>query len=273
MTWGQGSYDSECSFTVSYEGDFIIYQSSGTPSAGVLYQFDCNCAILSQSFIITATSSNPSLGTVSGGGEFSFGQTCTLTATPAEGYHFTGWTQNGQLVSSDNPYSFIVNSDMDLTGNFAQGLVIGSGTATNSNLPSYNYYNYSLTEQIYTASELGAAGNITAISFYNAGAEKTRSYDIYMVHTDKLTFESNTDLIIVSEADRVFSGEVTLTRGYWTPIVLDAPFAYDGTSNLAIIIDDNSGNWTESPHMACRVFNTNGNQAIFVHSDNPNYDP
>ena len=272
LTWGQGSYDSECSFTVSYEGDFIIYQSSGTPSAGVLYQFDCNCAILSQSFIITATSSNPSLGTVSGGGEFSFGQTCTLTATPAEGYHFTGWTQNGQLVSSDNPYSFIVNSDMDLTGNFAQGLVIGSGTATNSNLPSYNYYNYSLTEQIYTASELGAAGNITAISFYNAGAEKTRSYDIYLKATTKSTFSGSTDWIAVNSSNKVFSGSVTMTPNTWTLISFDTPFEYDGNTNLVLVVDDNTGAYTSSPHMTCRVFDA-ASQAIRIYDDNTNFNP
>ena len=44
LTWTKGSYDSECSFTVSYEDDLTIYQSSGTPSAGNLFEFDCNCA-------------------------------------------------------------------------------------------------------------------------------------------------------------------------------------------------------------------------------------
>lgn len=43
LTWHSGSWDSECSFVVSYEGGDIIYESS-TLSSGVLYEFDVNCA-------------------------------------------------------------------------------------------------------------------------------------------------------------------------------------------------------------------------------------
>ena len=88
LTWNSGSYDGECSFTVSYEGDLLIYQTSGTPSAGVLCEFDCNCAAATQTFMVTATSSNTAQGTVSGGGEFGFGQSCTVTATANTTIHF-----------------------------------------------------------------------------------------------------------------------------------------------------------------------------------------
>ncbi|MDD4848917.1 MAG: C25 family cysteine peptidase, partial [Bacteroidales bacterium] len=42
LTWFSGSYDSECSFTVSYEDGDEIYNRSN-PSAGVLHTFECNC--------------------------------------------------------------------------------------------------------------------------------------------------------------------------------------------------------------------------------------
>ncbi len=44
LTWNRGSYDSECSFVVRYEDGAQIYQVSG-PSPGVLYEFDCDCAV------------------------------------------------------------------------------------------------------------------------------------------------------------------------------------------------------------------------------------
>lgn len=44
LTWIAGTWDSECSFTVSYEEGEMIYESSGTPSAGVLYTFVCQCS-------------------------------------------------------------------------------------------------------------------------------------------------------------------------------------------------------------------------------------
>ncbi len=272
LTWTTGSYASECSFTVSYEGDFVIYQSSGTPSAGILYEFDCNCAITSQTFIINVSSSNPAYGTVSGGGEFNYGQSCTVTATANPGYYFSGWTLDGELVSSEVEYTFNVTSDMNLVANFVEGVLIGDGgTATSQYLPSYNYYRYSLTQQIYTAEEIGTACTINTIAFYNGGAEKTRTYDFYLKATTKSSFSSNTDWVTVSTSDKVFSGSVTMAANAWTYITFNTPFEYDGTSNLVLIADDNTGQWTSSPHMACRTFSASGNQALYVYGDNTNY--
>lgn len=46
------------------------------------------------------------------------------------------------------------------------------GTATSSYLPIYTLYNNTLSEQIYTADEIGAGGSISSIAFYNGGSEK-----------------------------------------------------------------------------------------------------
>ena len=213
-------------------------------------------------------------GSVSGGGVFNYGNYCTVTATPSEGYLFLNWSNNGEVVSCNATYSFSVTEDVNLEAvfMFLEGTLVGTGGSTNVYLPSYSWFCYTLSQQIYTPNEIGTSGEITTISYFNAGATKTRSYDIYMVYTDKSVFESNADWIPVTEADRVFSGDVTMTRGYWTTIVLDTPFAYNGHSNLAIIIDDNSGYYS-SPDMACRVYNANGYQAIRVYSDGTNYDP
>ena len=73
------------------------------------------------SSIIAATVEPADGGTVTGGGTFEFGQTCTLTATPNEGYNFMYWTENGVMVSSDAIYSFIVTGDRDLVANFSEG--------------------------------------------------------------------------------------------------------------------------------------------------------
>ncbi len=272
LTWVSGSYDGECSFTVNYEGDLVIYSQTARPTAGVLYEFDCNCAAASQTFMVTVTSSNTAQGTVSGGGEFGFGQSCTVTATPSEGYMFNGWTMNGEMVSSASPYTFIVNSDMNLVANFAEGNQIGSGDATSDFLPSYSYYKYGLSQQIYTPQELGSAGTITGIALYNAGAEKTRSYNFYMKATTKSSFTSATDWVTVSASDQVYSGSVTMVANDWTWITFDTPFEYNGVSNLILVADDNSGAWTSSPHMSCRVFDATS-QALYVYTDDSDYDP
>ena len=147
---------------------------------------------------------------------------------------------------------------------------IGSGTTSNSYLPSYSFYNYSLTQQIYTADEIGSTGVINSISFYNSGSEKTRNYTMYLVNTTKETFASGTDWIVVTAGDQVFQGNVTMAAAAWTTITLAEPFNYTG-DNLAIVMDDNTGSYSSG--MSCYVFNAAGNQALRIYNDNTNYDP
>ncbi len=282
---GTGEYDygSTCSLTaVANEGyTFMYWTENGTQvSANATYSFVVTAirdlvAHFTPPLNISATASPMEGGLVSGFGEYDYNTTCTMTATPNEGYLFLHWSRNGEVVSCNASYSFTVVEDVALEAVFIQleGQLVGEGEATNVYLPSYSLFNYSLTQQIYSLDEIDAVGSIESISFYNAGGTKTRSYDIYMVRTDKVSFASKTDWIAVTEADRVYSGTVTMNQGYWTTFQLDTPFVYDGTANLAIVIDDNSGNWTGSPNLSCRVYSAQGNQAIRVYSDYTNYDP
>jgi hypothetical protein len=67
-------------------------------------------------YTITVQANDPAMGTVTGGGTYNGGETCTVTATPNAGYQFVNWS-NGETA---NPYSFVVMSSMTLTANFAQ---------------------------------------------------------------------------------------------------------------------------------------------------------
>lgn len=226
-----------------------------------------------QIFTVNVSADNASHGTVSGGGQFNYGESCTVTVTPATDFMFSYWSHNGEPVSTETEYTFTVTNNMNLVAHFFQTYEIGSGTTTNNYLPSYNYYNYSLTQQIYTASEIGTAGTITSLAFYNEGEEKTRTYDFYLKTTNKSSFTGKTDWITVSASDKVFSGSVTMTPNAWTLIIFDTPFVYDGVSNLVVVADDNTGTYTNSPHMACSAYSTSGSQAIYAYNDNTNYNP
>ena len=57
-------------------------------------------------------------GTVTGGGEYAAGASCTVTATPAEGYTFVNWAENGTVLSTDPSYTFTVNENHTLVANF-----------------------------------------------------------------------------------------------------------------------------------------------------------
>ena len=62
---------------------------------------------------ITAGASNEEGGTVTGGGVYPIGESCTLTATVNDRFEFLGWLQNGYSVSDANPYTFTVRSNAD----------------------------------------------------------------------------------------------------------------------------------------------------------------
>ena len=67
---------------------------------------------------ITATANPAEGGTVSGGGTYEQGTTCTLMATPAEGYEFVNWKENNAVVSEEATYSFTVEGNRTLTAQF-----------------------------------------------------------------------------------------------------------------------------------------------------------
>ena len=71
-----------------------------------------------QSYTITVTANPANGGTVSGGGTFNYGQSCTLTATPATGYNFVRWTKNGQQVSTNATYTFSVTESAAFVAQF-----------------------------------------------------------------------------------------------------------------------------------------------------------
>ena len=283
MVEGAGTYDAGTVLTLTATPNagysFVQWRENGTAvSSDANYSFivssDRNLvAFFSLPLTISVTTNMASGGTATGAGTFEYGNTCRLVATPNEGYLFLHWSKNGEVVSCNANYNFAVTEDAEIEAVFMHldGKLIGQGESTTWYLPSYSYSMCSLSQQIYSPEEIGEAGNINTISYYNAGVTNTRSFDIYMVHTDKLAFDNNTDWITVSEADRVFSGNVVLTKGYWTTIVFDTPFAYDGSSNLAIIVDDNTINWSSG--MSCRGFYVQDYQAISVNSYNTNYDP
>jgi hypothetical protein len=57
-------------------------------------------------------------GTVEGAGEYVENTEATLTATAAEGYEFVNWTVADSVVSTENPYKFIVTADVEVVANF-----------------------------------------------------------------------------------------------------------------------------------------------------------
>ena len=145
-------------------------------------------------------------------------------------------------------------------------LTIGTGNQ-NAPLPSYGTWKCTISQQIYTPEDINTAGEITSIAFYNGtNNQQARNLDIYMAHTDKNVFTSNTDWINITESDKVYEGggNTTFGRYQWTTLTLQNHFAYDGTHNLVVVVIDKTGTsvGTEPYMNQYHVFNSNGNQTL-----------
>ena len=143
---------------------------------------------------------------------------------------------------------------------------IGSGTGTSPYLPTYNLYNYSLSEQIYTGEEIGEAGYINSISFHPAGTI-TRNLKIYMANTDKTSFTGGSDWVAMEADNLVYEGNVAMVANTWVTVTLNEPFEFDG-SNLLLAVTDHTGTWTSSIQYS--TFDATA-QAINVYQDSAPY--
>lgn len=159
---------------------------------------------------------------------------------------------------------------------WAEEVTIGSGTDQQPWLPSHSNYKCSYTQQIYTAEEIDHPGGgiINSIAFYNKGTAKTRTWDVYLINTDKSSFTgANNDWVDVSQGTLVFSGSISLTANQWTPITFTTPFDYTG-SNLAVVVNDKTGSYSSG--QSCLVFTPSGDQgtqAHYIARDGDPYDP
>lgn len=96
--------------TVSYDSAYTFIMPYNNMGLTAVFQI--------KTFNITVMPNNPDYGTVTGGGVYNYGDSCFLVATPNMYYSFIVWTENGQPVSYDSVYSFVVDEDRELIANF-----------------------------------------------------------------------------------------------------------------------------------------------------------
>ncbi len=131
LVTGEGFYDEGATVTLTATANdgytFIGWYENNTAittEATLTFTAESNREIEARFDAIEEPSSTVTLpitsvgGTVSGAGEYEIGATVTVTATPEAGFIFNGWYVNGELVSTDPTYTFVVNGDVTLTPGF-----------------------------------------------------------------------------------------------------------------------------------------------------------
>ena len=182
--WSDGVTDNPRTITV---------QNNATYTA----QFEIN------NYIITVQSSNPAIGTTSGGGSYNYLTPVNIEALPNAGYHFTQWsdgnTDNPRLISVTQNATYVAQFAINsyavgvVSGNTSMGSVSGSGT--------YNH---------------NATATLTATAFYgyhfvqwsDGNTENPRSVVVIdsAQYTAEFTFNS---YLVIGNSSNVTLGSVT----------------------------------------------------------------
>ena len=103
------SHWSENGIEVSAESEFTFEVVS---DRNLVAHFDIH------TYTINATASPEEGGIVAGTGEYDHGSEVTLTAVPADVYHFVEWTENGETIGDEAILTFDALDDRDLVAHF-----------------------------------------------------------------------------------------------------------------------------------------------------------
>ena len=157
----------------------------------------------------------------------------------------------------------------------AQTITIGTGTTTHNSAPIANFYNYSMAEMIFTASEIGTTNVNTILSLaFESTSNVSKDYGVtvYMKNISANEFTATSEFVVLSADDVVFTGTVTPTTG-WNTIELPTPFAYDNTGNLLIAVNKTSGGYAGSTAIWKYTSTSTTYKMLYKQNDGSAYDP
>ena len=188
---------------------------------------------------------------------------------------------NNNPDQTETPYTYKWNNDLTEVNLKAVGATtytrvpfvadtvytVGNGTSNNAAFPLSNEAKYNYTQQIYSASEIGGAGVITKIAFekYTSAAFNKNNVKIYLGTTTTSSF-NNSNKQWITGGTLVYDGPFTLAGDGWQEIELQTPFTYDGTKNLVVTFDDQSGS---SSSVRYFKYNSKSNACMRSYGSNP----
>ncbi len=223
--------------------------------------------------------------------EFTWGSEVTCTTMYGAGayeeysYDFPAGTKYVSIACTSNDQFYLFVDDITVTatepapaptpGETVE-VTIGdpTSTAVNSYIPGYTLYDYAISQQIYTADEIGVAGTIETLTMWlKNNSSYARNINVYMKETEASEFASTSAWESFTASDMVAS--FTIENAYNAPIEfaipLSTPFEYSGTGNLVICFQDVTGQWSSG--LGGVEMAANGNQSLYAYRDGTVYDP
>ncbi|SFD03442.1 CARDB protein, partial [Flexibacter flexilis DSM 6793] len=143
----------------------------------------------------------------------------------------------------------------------AQQVVIPADNSNdfNNRRPLSGWYGYECSHMLYTSSEIGFSGNITAISFYlnSTDSPADSPVEVYFKQSSNTSISASTISDAQSGATLVWSGTITsdnFIADDWVTITLTSPFAYNNGSNLEILVKNSAGGMGVEPSGTAKQF-------------------
>jgi hypothetical protein len=197
-------------------------------SYNCMYLYLDNISIVSapQSYTITATSANNSMGTVTGGGTYTAGASVSLEATANAGYRFTGWDDG----NTDNPRNITAMANASYTAYFAD---LGTG--------ELHYDNGTLVNSMGAGGTLYWAVRFPAnvLSSYTT-LSSVRLWDMYAGSYQVSVCQGGTNAPGTQLASQTFSLNGT---GAWFDATFSSPLTIDPTQALWIVLYNTGVNY------------------------------
>ncbi|MBR5323987.1 MAG: C10 family peptidase [Muribaculaceae bacterium] len=162
-------------------------------------------------YIASVNAGNGGIANVDGSSSVTVnsGNQVTYTATANDGYRFTGWSNGTTTVSTDNPYTFAVTSNIELTANFRDGVQITSVIA------STNFGTYSEGNTVYSIDNI--KDNSLTTKFWSNAEQAVDRYvmldlgSYYNISDIELYFDSG-------DQPAAATVEISIDNSSWTPV-------------------------------------------------------
>ena len=242
---GEYMYGSTCSLSATANEGFtfmnwtengVVVSTASTYSFVVTQEREL-VANFQAPLSITAIITPEESGSVTGIGLYDFNSECTLTAIPNEGYVFSGWTENGQLVSTEEVYVFTVTTNRSLVANFGRLITVMANPSEGGTVQGAGIYSDG-DECILTAS---ANTGYDFINWTSSGVEVSTSSSYSFIVTQNNNYVANFELKnyeITAISNPEIGGVVTGMGNY----------SHGAQCTLTAIPNENYNflNWTEN---------------------------
>ena len=199
VQWNDGNTQNPRTILVSQDSSFTAFFALNTYS-------------------IVATSNSTTMGSVSGGGQYTYLHEMSMTATPAYGYHFVQWNDG----VTDNPRTLTVTRDSAFIAQFAANsytLTVAPNDATMGSAYGSGSYNYNTTATLTAVPNYGY--HFTQWS--DAVTDNPRTVTVLNNATYTAQFEINSYIITVQSSNpAIGTTSGSGSYNYLTPVNITA---------------------------------------------------